>query len=147
MLTRFYPRKGPELAIRGLAGNTNVATRRLAKMATATPVFPVREIGVTLCLALTLAALPGLSRAGFVDSPVCRAHLDKIEVQLSRATSTLAQSDDECAAMHGRVRTLLAARNVYKRCATGDERIIQVGLMEGSIDQFADRITTNCTSQ
>jgi len=109
--------------------------------------FGMRRFAATLCLTLALAALPGLSRAGYLDTPVCRAHLDKIEIQLSQTATTLERAGNECTAMHGHVRVMLAARNVYSRCATGDERLHQVGLMDGSIHEVADRISATCASQ
>jgi hypothetical protein len=114
----------------------------------------LREIAVTVCLALALAALPGLSKAGYVDSPVCRAHLDKIEGKLSTVSMTFddpAEADatadaTDCVAMHGQVRAMLAARNFYKRCATGNERVEQLDLTQGTLEVVTARISANCTS-
>lgn len=113
--------------------------------------FGVLKPGITLALALALAALPGLSHAESIDTPVCRAHLDKIDVQLTRTLVTLDETNgqggkSECAAMHGHIRVMLAARNVYRRCTTGSQRLEYVGQMDGSIDDVANRISINCIS-
>lgn len=114
--------------------------------------LPVRELAATLCLAATLAAMPGIGSAGFVDSAVCRAHLQKIETQLTQSGAALTGQrelarDASCDALYGQIRVMLAARNVYNRCATGAERTERVGRVNGHIDIFAERVSLTCNSR
>lgn len=109
----------------------------------------IRELAATLCLAVMLAALPGTGRAGFVDTAVCRAHLQKIEAQLTESGAALVRhrepaQEANCAALYGQIRVMLAARNVYTRCATGAERTERVGRVNGHIDLFAEKVSLTC---
>ena len=143
MLAGFHPQKGSDGR---LTEEFGAARQRRSAVV---PAIRFREIAVTLALAITLSTLPGVSRAGFVETPVCQAHLDKIEVKLSGSPTNVFERADEldCATLHGHVRVMLAARNVYRRCATGQERAQQVGVIESSIDTATNRISESCLSR
>ncbi|MEJ8572181.1 hypothetical protein [Microbaculum marinum] len=122
-----------------------------ARHGTTARISGLREFSATVSLAVALAAMPGLTMAGYIESPVCQAHLDKIEGKLSNVSMTFENGLDEagsadCEAMHGQVRFMLAARNFYKRCATGTERVQRIDFTEGSISQITDRISQDCSS-
>jgi hypothetical protein len=114
----------------------------------------LRRAVLSVGLALAIAPLPGIGRdtvrAAPVDTPVCRAHLQKIETTLSSTQARLeAVFEDgletECAAMHDQVRAMLEVRNIYRRCISGPERINTVSAVENSIEQASERISARCT--
>lgn|GEM_PF-2083006 len=114
----------------------------------------LRHAILTLIVALGLALLPGIGRlpaqAATVGTPVCQAHLNKVEVILDRAQARLEASlkkglDEECAAMHGQVRAMLEVRNIYRRCISGMDRTDTVSAIEDTIDLTAERIAARCT--
>lgn len=102
-----------------------------------------RRAGLSLALALAIAPLPGVSRAGLVSTPVCEAHLAKAD----RAVATLIRhdaGDAECAALHGQVRTMLEVRNIYVRCMTGPVRAERVSQAQASLEQATARLDAVC---
>lgn len=102
-----------------------------------------RRAALSLALALAIAPLPGISRAGWVATPVCEAHLAKA----ARAFAALAGQDTgpaECAALHGQVRAMLEIRNIYVRCTTGPMRAERVGQAQASLDQVTARLDSVC---
>lgn len=102
-----------------------------------------RRAGLSLALALAIAPLPGVSRAGLVSTPVCEAHLAKAD----RAVATLIRTDAgdaECAALHGQVRTMLEVRNIYVRCMTGPVRAERVSQAQASLEQATARLDAVC---
>ena len=114
----------------------------------------IRRAALSVGLALAIAPLPGVghdaAHAASVDTPVCQAHLEKVEMTLTNAQARLEAAaatglQAECAAMHGQVRAMLEVRNIYRRCITGTERDDTVSMVEASIDQTAERITARCT--
>lgn len=108
---------------------------------------------LSIALAAAISALPGIGRsdvkADTVDTPVCRTHLENIDVILSRAradfeSATATGLEAECASMHGQVRAMLAVRNVYRRCMTGDQRAGTVAMMDDSIEQTTGNLSARC---
>ncbi len=116
----------------------------------------IRRAALSVGLALAIAPLPGIghdtARATPVDTPVCRAHLEKVETTLTSAQARLEAAaatglKAECAAMHGQVRAMLEVRNIYRRCTTGLERDNTVSMVDTSIEQTAELIAARCTSR
>ncbi|TCT13652.1 hypothetical protein EDC22_101522 [Tepidamorphus gemmatus] len=102
-----------------------------------------RRAALVLAVALVIAPLPGISRAGWRATPVCEAHLAKAD----RAFAALAGQDAgllDCAALHGQVRAMLEIRNIYMRCTTGPMRTERVGQADASLDQATARLDSVC---
>ncbi len=115
---------------------------------------PVRRAALSVGLALALSSLPGMggsfARATPVETPVCRVHLEKVDVTLVQAQERLETAvaeglKAECAAMHGQVRALLEVRNIYRRCFEEPQRAETVDRMNISIEETTDRISARCT--
>jgi outer membrane murein-binding lipoprotein Lpp len=97
---------------------------------------------------LTVTVAAGASSTAFAAAPTCQRELAATETSLVQTLVRMrgvaqAAPDTRCAAYQRHIAVMSKAREVFARCKSGRERDVDLGQMDGAIDN-AKAVAQDC---